>query len=184
MDILSSSIWETRCQCCLLSFLNCLFKKAKRGRCRRAKDHHLTPEELKAHPPLVLMERLFKEFRALQGHQGCLDHRAQLVYQVKDSQGYQENQGLLVHRGTQELENRECRDYQENQEGLDYLEQKVNLVRMVVKDQLDFLGLQGCQVHLGCLGFQSQGVRAYQANQVQSGSQARKVFPVLSVLKA
>lgn len=115
------------CQCCLHSFLNYPFKRAKSGCCLKVKVHPLTPEELKAHPHWVqrVSVRALKVFQGLQGLRGL---RVQQVFQDKVFQGYQEHQAPLVHKDTQELENLDCLVSQGNQGVLDYLDQKGNLV--------------------------------------------------------
>ncbi|KAA8579719.1 hypothetical protein FQN60_006812 [Etheostoma spectabile] len=132
-------------------------------------DKHF-PEGRKVHLPLVLVEKVserdHKEFRAPRDQQDHQDHKAPLDYQARDCQGYQENRGRLVLKATQVSENRACQECRENPEDLDYKDQKVTLVLMVEKDQLDFLGLQGSQVPLDSRDFPNQEVRGCPANWV------------------
>lgn len=109
-------------------------------------------------------ERDHKESRAHQEHRDRQDHKAPQGYQARDCLGYQEKQGLQVLKATQGLENLVCQDCQENQEGLGYLDQKGNLVLMVAKDKLDFLGLQVSLVPLDFRGFQNQEVKGFPAS--------------------
>lgn len=147
------------CQYCPHSFPSCLSKRAKSAPSLRAKVHPLTLEELKAR--LHLVQRVFaRGHRGFRAPQGLRDHRVQWVFQDKGSQGYQEQQVPLVHRDTQESENLECLDSQENLGVLDYLDQKVSLVRVGAKGPQGLLGLGGCQVHLDSQGFPNQEGRA------------------------
>lgn len=82
------------------------------------------------------------------------------------------------------MENLECQGSPENQEGQGYLEQRANLVQMVVKGQQDLLGLKDCQAHLDCLDYQNQVVKGYQASKVRLESLGRKVCLDFLVLKA
>lgn len=169
----------------LIDFVNIHFYLPNVPSCLQ--DKH-SPEGLKAHLPLVLVEKVSergrKEFRASRDQQDRQDHKAPQGYQARDCQGCQESQGFLVLKATQELESLACQECQENLEDPDYQDQKVILVLVVVKDRLDFLGLQGSQVPLDCPGFQNQEVRGCPDRQVLWGSPAKKVYLGFLVLLA
>lgn len=112
-----------------------------------------------------MAQRVFgRVHRGFQAPLGLRGLRVPLVFQDKGFRGYQEHPVLLVHRGTQELENLECPGSQGNLEVLDYLDPKVNLVQVVVKDSQGRPGPGDCQAHLGSQEFLKQGGRAYQAS--------------------
>lgn len=122
-----------------------------------------------------------REFQAPLGLRG---HRVLWVFQDKGSPDYQEHQGNLGHRDTQEMENLECPGSQENLGALDYLEQKVNLVQVVVKDPQGLLALGGCQAHLDSQGYPNQGGKACQGSLEYSESLDKKVSQGCLVLQA
>lgn len=132
----------------------------------------------------MVQREFVRGLRGSQALQGLRGHRVQWDFQDKGSQGYQEHQAPRVHRDTQESENLECLASQENLVDLDYLEQKVNLVRVGAKDPQGLLGLGGYQAHLGCRGYPNQEDRASRASLDPSENPDRKASLGCLVLKA